>query len=144
MWPVMAASNQRGPNILVDGDCEAVGVAAWSVINATLSKQGSAYEGAQCLRVERTGAAGQAYQSVVTIGRTYRLTGVMRGDSTNNPIVGNVGSSVGDILVTGTASTSWQVFDVIFIAGDARIRFYSQTTNGNHVEFDALYLSEVV
>ena len=147
MWPVMVGIGRgRGPNLLVDGDCEAVGVAAWSDVDATLSKQGSAYEGLQCLRILNAAgeATGQARQAVLTVGKTNRITGAARGDGTNYPRIYNAGASPGVILWEGTLSTDWQLFDVTFVAGNAVIRFYSQNAELKYVEFDALYISEVV
>ena len=137
---------QRGPNLLVDGDCEAVGVAAWSAVNATLSKQGSAYEGLQCLRILNAlgEATGQARQTILTVGKTYRITGAARGDGTNAPLVYNASAVPSITIWVGTSLTAWQLFDATFTAGNAVLRLRSEGAGEKYIELDSLYISEVV
>jgi hypothetical protein len=130
----------RGPNLLTDGDMEAVGVGVWAVGNAIATKQTSdPYQGIRYVRIVKTAAAsGYIAQAVVTVGSKYRLTGVARSYSGSNvPWVYN-----GAWLWEGTTSTSWQKFDIRFTAGALTTYFYSRfgTTTGG-VEFDNIYLS---
>lgn len=141
--PPGSAGRYRGPNLLVDGDCEAVGVAAWLATNATLSKQVvSPYEGLQVLRVAPSGSSNaRAYQNVMTIGETYRITGVARSKAAaaNFPSVSL--DAIAGWVWTGVASSTWQFFDVTFLATAALIGFHSRGSLADYVEFDALYLS---
>jgi len=137
-----AVGQQRGPNILVDGDCEAADASAWTAFrSATLSKQTTApFEGARVLRVAHGGLTNpSANQTVMTAGVTCRITGVARSDGTGTPTIYD---GVGVVVWTGTNATSWQAFDVTFVPTDTVIRFRASGVGaGDYVEWDDLYLS---
>ena len=123
MVPVGSTGLSRGPNLLVDGDMEAVGVAAWTALVATLTKRATApAEGVQWLEVKKTGAGtGAAYQSVMTIGQTYRITGYARGDGILGvPRITVTGNGV---VWLGVVSTAWQPIDITFVAQNAVANF---------------------
>jgi hypothetical protein len=124
------------PTLIVDGTMESAGTASWTAGNsATLSKQtGTPHGGSQVLRIARNGVSSPyAGQTVLTVGQVYRAYGYMRSDGSATPIVYQ-GSTV---LFTGTTSTSWQTFDVVFVATATDIRFGTSTNTGTqYVEFD--------
>lgn len=125
-----------GRNLLIDGDMEAVGVAAWTPGNsATLTKQGSAHGGAQCLRVARNGVnIPSAMQSVCPAGYTYRTVGYARSDGLVRPLI----KSATGTLWTGTLDVAWQPFDIEFTqTAGTFIRFGSDAGFGvEWVEYD--------
>ena len=60
-----------------------------------------------------------ALQTILTVGKTYRVKGAYRS-------VGGVAKPVvisGEIRAIGTVSTSWQLFDFVFIATITTLRF---------------------
>jgi len=128
-----------GVNLVVDGDCEATGVAAWTVANdATLTKStDSPQAGTQALRVAYNGTSTPgAYQTIVPVGKRYRITGYARGDGSFAP---EITTGAGAAIVTGlTSSTSWQYYDVIFIAINSTIIFRSSATSAGWAEFDTM------
>lgn len=130
---------------LVDGDMEAADTAAWSNYNATLSKQtGTPHGGTRCLRVayNGSGAWGDGGQTILTVGRTYHVTGWYRGDGTSKPgvILGGAGT-----YVEGTSSTAWQAFDLYGVcAGSGVFALYSPNLGaGTYVEFDDVTITDV-
>jgi hypothetical protein len=124
--------------VLVDGDMEAVGVTDWTAGHgATLTKEVvNPYEGAQCLRITRVGDYGTASQDVLTVGKTYRITGYVRGDGTAYLTIACDGA-----LWQSTSSTSWQKFDFAFTAGASIIYFYKYTSS-DYVELDMVSITE--
>lgn len=122
--------------LLVDGSMEAVGIAAWTVLGAGAvvqkapgSRPGGT--GVQVLQVIRAGAQAIAYQTIMTVGQRYRVTGWARGDGTAWPRVGSGAS----FYWTGTTSTTWQYFDIVFTTSNALLCLYNNTVDGT-VEFD--------
>jgi hypothetical protein len=132
--PVTSASE-----LLADGSMEAAGTSSWTPGGfAVLSKQTSSPKsGSQVLRVANDGShtAANANQSSLTAGAVYRVTGFMRSDGTSSPRVLNNSSA---ILYTGTSSTTWQPFDVVFIAAGNTINFQAalSVAGSNYAEFD--------
>lgn len=131
----------RGPNLLIDGDMEAVGVGAWTVTNGTLSKQTTApYEGLRYMQVAKTGAPNAYYyQGVVTVaGKRYRLTG--RAGSVSGVSYPRVYQ--GSFIWDGTISTEWRPIDISWIAVPGNLYFYATLGGaGNGTKWDDLYLS---
>ena len=133
----------RGPNLLVDGYCEDVGVAAWAVAGVVATKQiATPYQGVRYLRTVNTIASGRVQQNVMTIGRDYRITGVASGDGVALPWVYNVAATPAALVWAGGVAAVWQPFDEIFTAGDAGLRFYTAGGIGQRCEWDYMYLSE--
>ena len=127
--------------IIADGDCEAPTAAPyWSAFwGATLSKETTApYEGTQCLRITNVGGIGAAVQSVVTIGKKYRIKGVARSDGAAVPSIKLLNTEW-----TGSTSTSWQHFDFVKVADSTSIWFTKSSGAGNYVEYDAIEIAEV-
>jgi hypothetical protein len=105
-----------GAELLVDGDMEAAGTSAWTAQDATLSKETTdPVSGVRYMRVTATVQAGaqfpQCNQTILTVGKRYRVTGYTKSDGAMIPRV----SSGGTIKWSGTTSTSWQFFDVEFV-----------------------------
>jgi len=132
--------------LLADNDMETAGTAAWTVGNsATLTKETGTRtggSGTQILQVEHGGASNPyAKQTILTIGKTYRITGWARGNGTANPRFQD-GSSV---HWTGTSSTDWQEFDVIFTSAGLIATLQTVTnTITEYSEFDDVSVKLVV
>lgn len=141
----LPASGGTVTNLLVDGNMEASGTTGWTGLNATLSKQTtSPHSGSQLLRVTSTGGGVFPWASktgFLTAGKIYRISGYARSDGNAGiRIYHNAGSN---LLWTGTTSTTWQPFDVVFVAALTDIRLGSQTaTVGQYVEFDDVVITE--
>lgn len=145
MWPFQETSGTyavayntalaEGRNILIDGDMEAADTSAYTANDITLSKEATdPYEGSKVLRLTYNATAiGDARQTVLTVGKTYRVTGVARSDGNGIP---NLRYGTTDIW-TGTTSTDWQAFDEEFTADNTIFKL--RVTNlavGEYVEFD--------
>jgi hypothetical protein len=123
-----------------DGNMDAATTTAWTAGNsATLSKvSGSQYEGSRNLKIAYNAVADPyAYQGVLTTGNRYRVAGVARSDGTYKPYIANPD---GTKIWEGTTSTSWQDFDVSFIAVEVNMSFYGDCSAAGFVEFDAVTL----
>lgn len=130
-----------GYNLIVDGDMETAGTAAWTASDATLSKDSTAplYQGTQHLRVTSTANTFYASQSILQIGAPYRVTGAARSVSGSAiPVVYNNG-----VQWTGTTSTSWQEFDVTFTASAAAFLIGSNSVHPGVVDFDNVSVTRV-
>ncbi|HSX48930.1 MAG TPA: SH3 domain-containing protein [Candidatus Saccharimonadales bacterium] len=138
---IPASSSISPTQLLTDGDMEAVGTSAWTVVNsATLSKQtGTPHGGTQVLRVASTGTINSAARQsgILTVGQVYRIYGYVRSDGTATPRVSNSA-----VIFTGTTSTAWQPFDAVFVAGATSVDLGNGVANsGNYVEFDDVTVS---
>jgi len=117
--------------LLMDGDMEAAGTSNWLSSRATLSKEGSAYEGAQCLRVTATGAGSSiAYQFIAVIGVEYRIRGRARSNGSATMF-----AAIGTNAWGGTNSTAWQEIDVTVVATSTSLSLGTIYSSG-YVEFD--------
>jgi hypothetical protein len=141
VWLDMAEATAKAGTIrgvaelLTDGDMEAAGVGSWLKVNATLTKETtSPHGGTQCLRVAYDSADNPfTYQtSTTTAGLRYRATGWARSDGSKIP---NLRDGSGITLWTGTVSTDWQYFDVVYIASSS-YRLYSVGVGAGYCEFD--------
>jgi hypothetical protein len=137
----------RQGEIVQDGDMETSGTAVWTANNtATLTKNTtSPHGGSNIIRVARNGSnQPNASQAVLVIGKTYRFTGYARSGSTtdSSPRVYNSGTT----LTTGnsTDTTTWQFFDVTFLATGTGLGIGTSTSTGtNFVDWDDISVSEV-
>ncbi|MDJ0765366.1 MAG: hypothetical protein QNJ97_20465 [Myxococcota bacterium] len=132
---VVTETNQ----VLLDGNMEMGDVSMWvPENNASLSKQSAAPDAGSALRVAFTDTTfPYASQGGLTVGKTYRISGKMRGDGTTGPQVW-----WGEYAV-GTSSTDWQRLDATFVAAYSEIRLYSSTDAAGYAEFDDLRLIEI-
>jgi hypothetical protein len=133
----------RTGEIISDGDMEAADIGYWVDTNgSTTTKQTtSPHGGSQVLRVTSGGNSNaEATQSPLATGKRYRITGYMRSDGNASP---RIAVSTGNI-VTGTTSTSWQAFDITFIAPYKDLYFAAGSgTNGQYSEYDDVSLTEL-
>jgi len=127
----------RETNLLIDGDMEAAGVAAYAFAPAdtVLTKvPGSPSGGSQVLNVAYGGTANpQAYQNILTVGENYTVTGLARGDGVAVPIVRDAAAGM---AWTGTNSPLWQPVTVVGTAGNTALTLRSQVAGVGSCEFD--------
>lgn len=139
MLPPGVIGQWRGPNLLIDGDAEDVGVGAWTVGNAVASKGTTdPIQGQQTLTVTKS-SPGPSYvrQAVLTPGSIYRLTGWTRCDG------------AGDLRIYDNGyelwfcdETEWTPFDIHFLARASYIYFYAIAGGADdYFDLDDLYLS---
>jgi len=126
-------------NLLVDGNMEGADVSAWTAVESTLTKDTTAplYEGTKHLRITSTANTFWAYQSIFTVGVTYRITGAARSVS-DSAIPSAISPGI-DTIWTGTTSTDWQEFNVEYVVkAGAGPNFYigSASNHPGVVDFD--------
>lgn len=129
------------PNVIKDGYCEDSGVAQWAAgASATLTKQTTTpYSGKRCLRIAHGGTDyPYASQTVMTAAKVYRVHGRARSDGTLRPRVYDTGVT----LWTGTTSTDWQEFDVVFTATTTMIAFRAADAGAGYIEIDEVTLTD--
>jgi len=139
---IAASTAFPGAELITDGDMEAVGVGDWSVgLSATLTKETTdPYEGTQNLRVAYNGTANPyAYQSILTSGEWYQITGVARGDGTVAPRIVS-GSNLDETLLT---STAWQLFSFKWIADSAVLALRIVASAAGYAEFDIISVRKI-
>lgn len=130
-------------NLLIDGSMEQYGVAAWTAANAVLTKE-AGHEGTYCIRVTGNNPTrlGEARQTRITTGHTYRITGYGRSqDGTTKPVITSPG---GVIEWSGDVSGDWLEIDDTFTA--AGVSGYLSLTMDAFLgvtEFDSLVLEDV-
>lgn len=146
-WPMtMEAHDPAGTSgieLLTDGDMEAAGTAAWTPVDATLSKVAASRPGSsgtQALRVTATAGTFYAGQAVITSGFSYRVKGWWRTDGTANPYL-----FFGTGIFLGSASVAWHEFDVEITAsgGVSTIYFGSASATG-WVEYDDVSVELII
>jgi hypothetical protein len=120
---------------------QAASVTDWTAVNsALLTKEvTNPQSGSQALRMTYNGSTSPgAEQSILTIGKTYRVKGFMRSSGVMTVRVANFGTA----LWNGTASTSWQPFDITFKAVSSWMRFQGIGSSG-YTEADSIHVSEI-
>lgn len=107
-----------GPELMIDGNMEASGTAAWTPVNATLTKQAGdpgGVGGAQILQVaDLSSGLGDANQTHdLTVG-AYRVSGQVRSaDGLAAPFLDFLPAvGAGTTIFSGTTSTAWTSFQV--------------------------------
>jgi len=137
-----------GKQLLADGDMEKSGTDDWIQYlgRGTATKvPGGRTDGKQALRITADSSTfGDFYQTILTGGKTYRVTGWARGDGVRKPILAKTASPV--YIFTGTASTEWQRVDVVFTANgatDTKLRFYIDGGEDHWAEFDDMIVVEL-
>ena len=132
-----------GSQLLADGSMEAVSTSAWSSLyNAILTKEtNNPHSGSKLLRIQKGDANALARQDI-TIGKTYRVTGWVRGDGTSFVNTGNGGT---DYFIGTPGSTEWEHFDYTSTAGYSYVYFIvTGGTTGNYIEIDDIRVVEVI
>jgi len=135
-------------DVIVDGDMEAAGVGDWTVpASGTMTKAGDPYEGTQCGRVTANVGAGAQFmyiaQSIMTIGKTYRIMGRARSDGTEVPYILD---GAGTTVWTGTNAASWQSFSFDYLSAHAQIRFAfhkHDPAGTEYVEYDYIFVYNI-
>lgn len=130
-------------NLIVDGNMETAGMGDWgAVYDAVLTKEtASPHRGTQILRIAYGGTSSPSAQQLVVliIGKSYRVTGWGRGDGTFLPRF--IGAN--QALWSGTSSTDWQYFDVIFTAiNNTSIALKTNAISAGYAEFDDIRVVE--
>ncbi|MDD5726288.1 MAG: hypothetical protein PHC53_02650 [Patescibacteria group bacterium] len=138
----MEATNPAVP--LVDGNMEATDTSAWTAgNNASLAKSTTnPHSGTRSLVVDRTTSdAPFAYQTILTIGKVYRVQGWAKGDGTVAPVLTDGPNAVW----TGTSSTSWQPIDVTFLSAGTTLRLIASNYTGvsHPCEFDGITIVDL-
>ena len=136
-----AGTIQGTTELVTDGDMEAVGTAAWSVTNGTMSKStDNPHTGAQALRLDDWAGVDPYIQQVcMIVGKRYRARGWFRGDGTAYAQLHTGAAALAD----STPSVSWQFFDVAFVAAFTSLFMMSRDGGaGNWVELDDLSVVE--
>jgi hypothetical protein len=136
----------RRPNLLVDGDMEAVGVSAWAAADTVLTKETTdPVKGSRFMRVTAIPSGvtefPRAQQIVLVSGKQYRFTGFIRSDGTLIPRV-NAGVNV----FVGTTSTEWQYFDVTAVATATTVAYVATAAapvGTEYIDVDEMYVSLV-
>ncbi len=126
----------RETNLLVDGDMEAVGTAAWFASGGgVLSKQtDNPHSGSQVLRVGGALGGRASQLNTTVVGNQYNPRGYARGDGIAVPALCY---AAGGAFWTGTNSTDWQFYDEIVTADSAHGFLYRWVAGaGDHVDFD--------
>lgn len=139
---ILASSAYPGAEELTDGDMEAATTAAWTTVD-TISKETGTRTGGSGVKVLRIARNinnnPNAKQTVLTIGKRYRATGWARSDGNATPRLLALA-----VFWTGTTSTSWQSFDVEFIATNTGVFLQSLTATGTeYTEWDDVSITEV-
>ncbi len=137
------ADNEPGnpkANEIADGDMETAGVGDWTPISsAILSKQTSSLGGGtQCIRVFEASSYASAIQQVLTVGKTYHVTGYARSDGVATPYCSVTSSA----SWTGTTSTDWQYFEFTATAENTYFDIYKLAV-GDYAEFDDILVQEI-
>lgn len=133
--------NAAWKNFLADGNMEASGTGSYTQVNnAILSKSTSTpFSGLQSLDIAYNGTAlPGAKQSVLTIGYKYKIKGYARNVSGGSPVVRQGGVAIW----TGTTSTAWQAFEVIFTAAvDTDIILSTDLAAAGTIGYDDVHIA---
>jgi len=131
---------QQEKQLLPDGDMEDAGVGDWPDQNSsTITKESTAaIDGYQILRITKSSAYGWAYQSILTLGKTYKATGYYRTDGTANARV--LFSNNGEIL---GITSEWTYFEIIGLSDGTNFRLNKYGAAGEYVEFDDVLVTEL-
>jgi hypothetical protein len=131
-------------NLLADGDMEQTAVTPpWTVGNsATITKEVvSPKTGLRNLKIARNAVDNPyAQQSALEVGKEYRFRGWARGDGNAFPQL----IVAGQVIWTGTSSTTWQYFDVVDTTiSSGNVRLTSDTSTGTeYTEWDDVSITE--
>ncbi|MHB8830628.1 MAG: carbohydrate binding domain-containing protein [Patescibacteria group bacterium] len=116
----------------------------WSTYQSILSLQtSSVHAGKQSIRVTPTisGAEADAIQTILTVGKNYKVTGFARCDGTSARIP-KIFIGGGDIAWTGTNSSTWQPINGTANAESTSFYLYTTGPAGGWCEFDDIFVTE--
>ena len=93
------------------------------------------------MRLTSTGATGKSVnQTILTEGKTYRITGWGRGDGTYYPKL----YIAPTFIWNGSVANVWQPFDLIVTATSASFVFSNSLSGAGYVEWDDIRVEEVL
>lgn len=131
-----------GAELLVDGDMEAATTAAWGLSGSpTLTKEAGTRtggSGTKVLRVAVTVANEGATQTILTVGKRYRVTGWARTNGSTT--CSFIDSGAGIVLVIPNSAT-WQFFDEEWVAKGTTVRLRTSSV-GQYSEWDDVSITE--
>lgn len=124
------------PDVIVDGDMEAVGVADWTAAGCTLTKEAaSPHGGTKWLKVlcaaSGVPSGNYAIQYVCSIGKDYLISGYAKSDTVIAPIIHDGVTQIW----AGSTSGSWQNFSFVKTAASTGLYFGSYTATAAGTEF---------
>ncbi len=138
-----ARATKAAQPVLVDGDMEAAGTAAWNPVRCVLTKEtGAPHSGVRSLRLTVNSDAYIQYanQSILTVGHRLSLAAYAKTDSSRSVIVG-------DNVVSPTAKTIGTAWDTVAkewtCAHKALLLGADTIPIGAWVEFDDLTLANL-
>ncbi|MBR9683532.1 PGF-pre-PGF domain-containing protein, partial [Candidatus Woesearchaeota archaeon] len=156
-WKTDASSNE----LITDGDMEAVGVVDWTAGGGANLKKAttsvkigvgmfdptyyfSSYDGQSLAVVASSAQYPSASQTVLTVGRRYRVRGAAYAITEASLHWPDVRHN-SNVLWTGSNSATWQEFDVDFVAEATSIEFRAAAflTGEAGVLFDNVSVEEV-
>lgn len=140
---IAASTSYPGSALLSDGNMEITDASAWTVVNsATLSKQTTLpHGGSRLLRVSYNSVSNpSASQSILTVGKRYKVTGYARSDGSSTPLVKH---GTDTIIWTGTTSTNWQYFNFEATAAAVNFLFGPNISAAGYAEYDDISVTEV-
>ena len=135
---------ESSTSILTNGDFEgAAGPAGWSGLNVAISRQSGTRTGGTGLYVGQALYNGTAtaglYQTTGVTGCPYHWVGWARADgsTTSKPFIID---GIGNTFWTGTASNTWQSFDVIIPNANTNMYLWGMLlTAGGYVQYDDVF-----
>ena len=129
---------------LADGDMEKPDTSSWLSVRSVNTKEVDAKDGRLWLKTtEDAQNSPLAYQTILTVGKKYRVTGWGRGDGTHHFGIGDFTN--GTKCVQGTTSTEWQRIDCTMVAASANFTTYSNAVagTGGWAGFDEIAVYEI-
>lgn len=135
------ASPTLGPNVVADADCEKVGTADWTAVNATLTKEAgdpSGVGGSKVIRAARTGANPSARQTCLAANTLYQFEGWCRPSAGGTPAGVVRGSTFVLQYPHYPSSTAWQRFLVWHRGTGTTLDYRTYNNVGAWAEFDNL------
>jgi hypothetical protein len=115
---------------------------AWTPGNSPLLTKSTVgpHGGVQSLKVEYDGTSyPYALQTILTVSKSYRITGWAQGDGSVAPRVYQAGTSIWN----GSVSASWQYIDEVFTATVTNVNFRCWTTGAGYAKFDDVSIKEI-
>jgi hypothetical protein len=129
------------PELLTDGDMEAVGVGDWTPGSQTTAtkENASPHGGAQNAKALNNGSTlqPQVRQVILTVGQYYNLYGWQRGDGTAAPRISTAYATGLPYACMGTSDVAWQECSMIALAYSTSLSLWGSSAAINtFVEFD--------
>jgi len=138
--PYYGEVRNRERQVLVDGNMEAPNMNAFDTTGITAYKEWDEERQSQVVFVQRgTVPVLNWFPYPLTIGKTYRIRGYMKGGVGGLARVYNLG-----VIVASTTSTDWVYFDEIFVAGSERVGLWGGVATGvSTAYYDNISITEL-